>query len=85
MGGPAKGGKADVAETGKGQGGSFSDEQVQKMKDAPATIDNAMQDFLRGSPQDAMDKLQKLEKSNPAVKDDPRYKRLRKHVEMDLS
>ena len=33
---------------------------------------------------EAMDKLDALVKANPKMKDDPKYKKLRKHVEIEL-
>jgi len=77
MGGPGKDSKV-------GQG-AYSDQDVQNMKGAAPTLENAMQDFLRGGYQDSLDKLDALVKADPTVKDDPKYRRLRKHVEIELN
>ena len=78
MGGPAKGTKPGEA------GGPSTKAQTAQMDKAAPTLDNAQADYLRGAHQEAMDKLDALVKSNPKVKDDPAYKKLRKHVEIEL-
>ena len=78
MGGPAKGTKPGE------EGGPYSKAQTDQMDKAAPTLDNAQADFLRGAHQEAMDKLDALVKANPKMKDDPKYKKLRKHVEIEL-
>ena len=74
MGGP-KGAKA----------GALSDADVSKAKGAEPTLDNAKEDFFRGGYQDAADKLNALVKSDPKMKEDPEFKKLRKHLDIELN
>lgn len=74
MGGP-KGNKA----------GALSQSDVANAKGAAPTLDNANEDYLRGGYQDAADKLDQLVKSDPKAKDDPKFKKLRKHLDIELN
>jgi hypothetical protein len=88
MGGPkgAKAGQqvAQKVDSKDDQGQGFTDKEKGDMKEAEPNLDNATKDFLRGGDQDAFDKLQKMEKSDPTIKNDPKYRKLRKHVEIAL-
>jgi len=65
--------------------GALSDTDVANAKAAAPTLENANEDFLRGGYQDASDKLDALVKADPKKADDPKYKKLRKHLDIELN
>ncbi len=74
MGGP-KGNKA----------GHLNDADVANAKGAAPTLANANEDFLRGGYLDANEKMDQLVKADPKAKDDPAFKKLRKHLDIELN
>ena len=78
MGGPKK---------GKGEKTQVAD--LTRVDDDPSkaapTLDNALKDYTRGGYQDSYQKLLQIEKTDPKTAEDPKFKKLKKHVEIELN
>ena len=98
MGGPKKGANdnsnqdtsyKDVtpseSNTEKTDQGGYTEEEIQEMKNAPATYLNAYKDYVRGGYQDAYDKLMKMKEQNPEVAKEKDFKKLWMQVQQQLT